>query len=863
MARRGVFISRGEKGAPRSACRGGEGVPYIVKSNVGYHASILVIDDDAAVCDVLSAMLRADGYIVQTAPSGREGVDCLRNGHFEVALTDLVMPEMDGIQTMGALKDVDADIEVIFVTGHAAVESASAAFRQGACDYLRKPISAQQLHNAVARAIEVRRLNSSLAPYEAARALMKSSNRRDLTISEFIKRQRAEAEMAKRHELATLMAEVGDALSRAETLSQGLQRCAEIMVRNLDAASARVWTVNEEERVLELQASAGIYTPIDGVPFQVPIGKFKIGRIAKSGEPYLTNSVKKDPLVGDAEAARLEGRVAFAGYPLKVEERVLGVLVAFGHQPFTEATLQAFTTVTDNIAQFIKRKRAEEALRLTQSSLDAAILPAFWVNPDGRFLYVNDATCELLGYSRSELVSMTVSNISPDWPADLWRVGWNDLKAAGSLIVETRQRTKSGQIIPVEISTKFLEFDRKEFACTFVQDISGRRRAEESRAFLASLVESPQDAIVGKTLEGTIVSWNQGAAALYGFSAEEVIGKSVSILIPPDHAHELAWLLDKGSQGERISSRETVRMRKNGSRVEVSLTLSPIYDGAGIITGIATIARDITDRKRAEQQARLQTAALESAANSIAIISRNGRISWVNPAFTRLTGYSAAEVIGSNPRILKSGVHDAAFYAKLWDTVLRGETWQGELVNRRKDGTLYTEEMTVNPVPHAHGGIGHFVAIKQDITARKGAAEELLFKTALLEAESETTIDGVLVVDGAGHVIQVNKRFAEMWRLPDDLVNSGNDKKILQFVLAQLKDPSAFLERVNYLYAHENERTRDEVEFADGRIFDRYSSPLQSAQGSSNWKLMVSGCVAASSRRSRHLPCAPTRKAWS
>jgi PAS domain S-box-containing protein len=113
---------------------------------------------------------------------------------------------------------------------------------------------------------------------------------------------------------------------------------------------------------------------------------------------------------------------------------------------------------------------------------------------------------------------------------------------------------------------------------------------------------------------------------------------------------------------------------------------------------------------------RLQSTALTSAANSVVITDREGHILWANPAFTKLTGYELSEVIGKNPRVLKSGQHNKVFYEKLWQTVLSGQVWHGEMVNKRKDGTLYTEEMTITPARDTAGEITHFIAIKQDIT---------------------------------------------------------------------------------------------------------------------------------------------------
>jgi len=147
----------------------------------------------------------------------------------------------------------------------------------------------------------------------------------------------------------------------------------------------------------------------------------------------------------------------------------------------------------------------------------------------------------------------------------------------------------------------------------------------------------------------------------------------------------------------------------------------------------AVIFMDVTARKRADEQIRLHAAVLEAAANGIVITAPDGTIQWVNPAFTELTGYTFAEAIGQNPRVLNSHTHDQAFFKNMWDTVLAGQVWHGELVNRRKDGSLYTEEMTITPVKTAAGKVEHFIAIKQDATARKAAEVALRQSQQLLK----------------------------------------------------------------------------------------------------------------------------------
>jgi two-component system, cell cycle sensor histidine kinase and response regulator CckA len=132
------------------------------------------------------------------------------------------------------------------------------------------------------------------------------------------------------------------------------------------------------------------------------------------------------------------------------------------------------------------------------------------------------------------------------------------------------------------------------------------------------------------------------------------------------------------------------------------------------------------ERKRDEHQLRVQAAALSAVANAIVICDRDGRIEWVNPAFSDLTGYSAAEAVGSNPReLVKSGQHDQAFFKSLWDTILSGQVWRGDIINRRKDGTFYTEEQSITPQRDTNGKISHFIAVKQDVTERRRAEEAL------------------------------------------------------------------------------------------------------------------------------------------
>ena len=176
-------------------------------------------------------------------------------------------------------------------------------------------------------------------------------------------RRRAEAELSRRVHQAALGAEVGAAFAEGKApLRHVLQHCVESVVGHLDAAFARVWTLERGGDVLELRASAGMYTHLDGAHGRVPVGKFKIGLIAAERQPHLTNSVVGDPRVGDQEWAKAEGMVSFAGYPLLVDDRLVGVLAMFAREELPADTLEALSSVANVIAQGIERLRAEEAL---------------------------------------------------------------------------------------------------------------------------------------------------------------------------------------------------------------------------------------------------------------------------------------------------------------------------------------------------------------------------------------------------------------------------------------------------------------------------------------------------------------------
>src|SRR5436190_19586 len=172
----------------------------------------------------------------------------------------------------------------------------------------------------------------------------------------------------------------------------------------------------------------------------------------------------------------------------------------------------------------------------------------------------------------------------------------------------------------------------------------------ETAAFLAAIVDSSNDAIISKDLNGIITSWNQGAQHIFGYQPHEAIGRPISILIPPEHIQEEAYILDRIRRGERVEHFETVRRRKDGSEVEISLTVSPIRDAEGTVIGASKIARDITIQQRALEQLQQSEerfhVTLSSIGDGVIAIDEEGRVSFMNAVAEKLTGWRAPEAEG-------------------------------------------------------------------------------------------------------------------------------------------------------------------------------------------------------------------------
>lgn len=247
------------------------------------------------------------------------------------------------------------------------------------------------------------------------------------------------------------------------------------------------------------------------------------------------------------------------------------------------------------------------------------------------------------------------------------------------------------------------------------------------------------DAVLVVDGSGIIVSANVQCESLLGYEPNELAGTRVDALVPDrfgNHDAHIAGYMEHPTTRSMGAGQFLHARTKHGDEVPVDIALSPVPLGNGH-DGVFAVVRDARVRADAQEQLRIQTVALEAAANGIVITDSRGVITWANPAVAQMTGYTLGELIGQNSRLLKSGVHEESFYRSLWEQITKGEIWQGEIINRRKDGRLYHEEQTIAPVPDHDGSISHFIAIKLDVTVRKTTEAALRRANDQLETQLE------------------------------------------------------------------------------------------------------------------------------
>ncbi|MGV8134689.1 MAG: PAS domain S-box protein [Mangrovibacterium sp.] len=406
----------------------------------------------------------------------------------------------------------------------------------------------------------------------------------------------------------------------------------------------------------------------------------------------------------------------------------------------------------------------------------------------GRFLYVNEKGCRDLGYSREELLKLTVFDIDPLIDPPLLKQITEEISAENNKIWEGIHLRKDGSTFPVEVNIKMAVIGRK-YLIAVARDTTARKQEEEEikneRKLLRTLIDHLPYPIYFKDREARKIIANLADVENIGCANEaEALGKTdmelfegeVGLRGYTDDLKVLETGLPILNQEEAFSDKST------GLQRWLLTSKIPLFDENGNTTGLVGIGRDITYRKKAEKQIQKLTKSVEQSPSSIIITDVSGLIEYVNPKFLEITGYNKEDIVGKNPRILKSGKMPDEVYRQLWETIMSGKIWRGELVNRKKNGELYWEWVTVTSIKDEAGQITNFIAIKEDISARKQMETDLI--KAKEKAEESDRLKSAFLANMSHEILTpLNSIIGFSELLQDDDFNDQQKKEFLSHVI--------------------------------------------------------------------------------
>lgn len=441
---------------------------------------------------------------------------------------------------------------------------------------------------------------------------------------------------------------------------------------------------------------------------------------------------------------RCEYRVLINGKTIWVEDRGEIQYAADGQPWRAVGTAQDITERKQ--AALALQQESEKNLALLRNASDGIHI----LNQDAVIIEASDSFCAMLGYTRQEIIGMQVS----DWDVNFSREEAKAVVAAQFVSpvrqqFETRHRRKDGSIIDVEVSGFPLELAGQRVLFNSSRDITARKQAEqalqssEQRArdlsnLLRLVSDNVPDMIWAKDLHKRFLFTNKAMCEqlLHAADTDEPLGKDDLFFATRERAMQpenREW----HTFGELCQDSDTLTLQAGGPAqfdefgnvrgkfLFLDVHKAPLVNSQGEVIGVVGSARDVTLQKAAEEKLRLAALVLENSSEAMLVTDADNRIQEINPAFTKLTGYTLEEVRGKNPSVLNSGHHPAAFYQTMWQELQSSGHWQGEIRNRRKDGEIYIEWLTINTIRDEHGAVQRYVALFSDITSRKKSEEQI------------------------------------------------------------------------------------------------------------------------------------------
>ncbi|NWJ48382.1 MAG: PAS domain S-box protein [Chloroflexi bacterium] len=431
-----------------------------------------------------------------------------------------------------------------------------------------------------------------------------------------------------------------------------------------------------------------------------------------------------------------------------------------------QGNISRVALVFQNITELIKSEAKFSKI------FQSGPIASFISTSEGRILEVNDYALKLFGYTKEEAIGRTSFELDSLNASDI-RKQWQALVRKEGYLhgVEMSLKRRDGDVLHLLGYFELIELNGENFVLSQLQDITELRKATTAQAQLAAIVEYSEDAIISKTLEGIIQTWNVGATKMYGYTAEEMIGCSINLLELPGHHAEMSSLVEALRRGERVSSYETVCLRKDGTEIDVSLTLSPVKDIYGNIIGTSVISHDITARKQAEialqkSEERFRLVA-ENSSDVIWTMNIERQFTYVSPSVLYLRGYTPEEVMHQT---IEEAVTPKSAEVMRQSMVSLFQDAQAGKLRRRihqveqpcKDGSTVWTEVSTSLMFDSAGTFKGILGITRDITERKRLETALYRSEARFQAFMDNSPTLSWMLDAAGGVRYINKSFARL-----------------------------------------------------------------------------------------------------
>ena len=517
-------------------------------------------------------------------------------------------------------------------------------------------------------------------------------------------------------------------INRAITSSLNFDRVLQLIVENaaqLVGATASVLLIADADGHLTIRASHGV---------------------APAVVRDFTGRMEEDVIKQLHTLLQLQSTDTIASVPIMSQSSLDGLLVIVRESRIGDEEEWQLSALADQAAIAMRNARLYEmelaeanrerretlqALRSSRARINRileSITDVFYsLDREWRFTDVNKQAELKLGRSRDELIGQVIWDVFPS-------------AVASPLFSNFQKAIQKNIPVHFELVSSMVPgtwfeahvYPSQSGISVYLRDITERKEGEAGRRLLASIVESSDDAIISKDLNGVINSWNNGAERLFGYTADEVIGQPGTILIPEGRFDEEPAILARIRSGRSVEHYETIRKHKDGTLLDISLSVSPIKDEFGTIIGASKIARNITERKKAQEEIQFQASLLNAVEQAVIATDLDGNIIYWNSFAEHLYGWPSQEVIGANVVEIVPAMTSREVAEKLFAYLKAGRSWTGELLVQRRDGSEFQAMITDSPILNERGQLIGVVGVSTDITEAKRAEKE---RAELLERE--------------------------------------------------------------------------------------------------------------------------------